>query len=137
MSRIIKFRAWIDGEAWYLGDERAFMFWEDGKLNITYVSGIYEGTDEVYSTISEGFILEQFTGLQDCEGKDIYEGDLVRYSYKSEYRNYSFIGVVEHDTCNPCFVIVNPDNSNQIEFDWVMCGLATLEITGNIHEESP
>lgn len=79
-------------------------------------------------------IIMQFTGMFDKNEVKIFEGDKVIFTYKSDYRSYSFTGVVERDTCNPCFVIVNPDNDNQIEFDWVLCNMAILELVGNIHE---
>lgn len=60
MDRIIKFR-----------------FWRDNKMHLARQLNAY--TDGNFS--GDGEILMQFTGLLDCEGKEIWEGQIVDNDY--------------------------------------------------------
>ena len=64
MSREIKFRAWLNNELNYQGINFEFYF-DDIPWN-----------DEKYG------ILMQYIGIKDKTGKDIYEGDIVRYQWE-------------------------------------------------------
>jgi uncharacterized phage protein (TIGR01671 family) len=78
--RNIKFRAWDTNEERMIlpeySDWEDFMIEPNGEVSITYESGMYE----VYrqKKRADYLIIEQFTGLQDSKGVDIYEGDIVR-----------------------------------------------------------
>jgi len=61
MNRDIKFRAWVDGKRMLLPTRT--------ELEIS-LRGLTQGTD---------FILLQYTGLKDKNGKEIYEGDILEY----------------------------------------------------------
>lgn len=79
--------------------------------------------------------LMQFTGMHDDDGNDIYEGDIVQFRYTDSRNDREFVGVVEWDTCNPCFVIQDPHDPNRTEYDFIMCGMAKLKRIGNIRED--
>jgi len=67
---------------------------------------------------------EQYTGLKDKNGKEIYEGDIVDYNDDGEC-----IGVVEYDAPEFC---LNADATNWARM--FLKGAPHQRVIGNIHE---
>jgi len=108
MSRVIKFRMW---------DTEANKYFTDPAQVIECLSQQLNG---VFDHEKNGSVFEQFTGLHDKNGKEIYEGDIL-----STFDGNGIVSWDEYD----CSFVVSTDTAQAISI--AMC---IGEIIGNIHE---
>ena len=113
--REIKFRQWgPEGKSWH------FFEFTDGIC-----SGVINATLSVYP-------IYQFTGLHDKNGKEIYEGDIVKYEADKE----SGIAIIEYWPGSFIFNWIKQTTPSPSIIDsafYFGCH-SELEIIGNIHE---
>ena len=115
--RDIKFRSWDK-------DKKRFLFLENGDFELSYSGAYipleYGGRDCVKNN------LEQYTGLKDKNGKEIYEGDILEI----EYIHTSFIAVVAFE--NGFFGWIEKDSADIYPIaEYIHQG---IKVIGNIHE---
>ena len=87
MSREIKFRAWINGG-------------EDHNYVMTYYLAFeeYAPINKLLNGLKEGEALMQYTGLQDLDGGNIYEGDIIQFNFRDKRGDVrTFLGKVIWD----------------------------------------
>nr|DAM36275.1 MAG TPA: YopX protein [Caudoviricetes sp.] len=123
--REIKYRVWDkDGEDYFPIHEGA-----DGLIGITAKGNniLFVEDGEVSTGDAEDYTIEQFTGLKDKNGKDIYEGDIV------SKHNSDLKGVVKQVKDGQWAIYWD----NTPDGYYVLFKYSNLcEVVGNIHENS-
>ena len=112
----IKFRAWdTERNEWIKG---FFIDADDGSITYNCVN------DSIYG---DNYILEQFTGLHDTTGKEIYEGDVVQCVN-------GHVGAVIWEEHDCCFNIIDYYNCSDEYPTMAFIEGQPFKVIGNIHE---
>jgi len=125
MQREIKFRAWDTEKRCYVPEgEIIFSFYGDTKITVTPNAIEYIGDKCHYSEPNPSrFIVEQFTGLTDKNGTEIYEFDVIAISGNDNLKKVEFK--------NGCFYTTSVNNNSMYRLGgWEKDSVTVL---GNIH----
>lgn len=118
--RPIKFRAFLKKKNEILDVDKIDLFWE--KVFIR--EEVYDDIDYIEYLFSDVELM-QFTGLYDKNGKEIYEGDILKGNFHTPIQVYFSNGQFKAN-------VIGKDK--QGELTWHGDLLGRTEIIGNIHE---
>ena len=121
--REYKFRAW---------DETEKHMYNWGNLINQNLKNIFTITEQC------GYILMQYTGLHNQNGKEIYEGDIIEFSYDMFVGNFdTFVAkgkVVFEEGAFYVEVFENERTTKDETYLLYSINLDTIEVIGNIYE---
>lgn len=129
--REIKFRAWDKEQKKFIGsnysdnwsNEKNEWWADEGMMMLTGIEDISK---------KERYVLQQYTGLLDKNGKEIYEGDILNSFYKFEGCNGVYLVKWHDDSCG--FYPKKFGTHQQKSVSISMLDLQRCEVIGNIYE---
>ncbi len=152
MDRILKFRIWdiknknfVNPKDYNLsgirhfGDVGELLLDFNGKLRFAMfpVGNGDNSADSVFNELhnQENYITQQFTGLLDKNGKEIYDGDILQFKPIRIVNFSSFIGQVYYDEEEACYYHTFLEGRPPKRM-WGRFSEYSYEIIGNIFENS-
>lgn len=130
MSREIKFRCWSDEEGRYLRMQNV-NFVDNKPTSMTYHKKGHKG---ILSLRFPKFIFEQYTGLKDKNGIEIYEGDIITETIDDGSNKIVQMYETYWDEDMLNFGIRGTKGFNYNLHDELWETNASREVIGNIHE---
>jgi len=138
MSREIKFRAWVRFKS--VNDDLEIQKkWYKGIVTSIHLDRSIVEVDLGFHGLfpltldSENLVLEQYTGMKDVHGVEIYDGDIVEFEENSKRIDENFlgwgIGIIRQASNGAWCISDGPKALNVLR-------MTESKIVGNIHENT-
>nr|DAR78960.1 MAG TPA: YopX protein [Caudoviricetes sp.] len=128
---IPKFRAWDSAKQEMFTD--TFAITESGQVVVVDQSSVFVSPDYVFV---DNLVIMQSTGLYDKNGREIFEGDIVK-RYRSPFFKAEWEYLIETVVREGASLLLGRDfgkNFGTLPFDSPFAKGDLLEVIGNVHE---